>query len=58
MRKELIPFDDRTRTLAFQQEHGGSLAGYGVISTETIKLLMGGMHMPMPMKGHGQGHAM
>lgn len=56
MGKELIPFSDHAGALAFQQEHGGRVAEYDAISMETITSLMGGMEMPMKMKG--QGHAM
>jgi len=45
MGKELIPFADKARAEAFQQEKGGSLGTYETIDMETIKPLMGGMHM-------------
>ncbi len=60
MGKELIPFKDKAAATAFQKENGGELLGYGAISMETLKPLMGKMHMKGKMKMDGkmdmQGH--
>ncbi len=54
MGKELIPFLEQNAAETFQKEHGGHLAKYDVITMETLKPLMGKMHMKgeMKMEGH------
>ena len=53
MGKELIPFADSTAAESFQKEHGGQIALYAAISMETLKPLMGEMHMKGKMKKKG-----
>jgi copper chaperone NosL len=50
MGKELIPFNDVNTAATFQKEHGGELAGFDAIGMETLKPLMGKMHMGGKMK--------
>lgn len=45
MGKELIPFGDAASAERFQKEHGGQIARYDAITMETLKPLMGKMHM-------------
>jgi copper chaperone NosL len=54
MGKELIPFADAESAETFQKEHGGQIAQYDAINMETLKPLMGKMHMngKMKKKGH------
>ena len=54
MGKELIPFKEQDAAAKFQQKNGGQLAGYDAITMETLKPLMGKMHMKgkMKMEGH------
>ena len=54
MGKELIPFADAGSAETFQKEHGGQIAQYDDISMETLKPLMGKMHMKGKMKKKGQ----
>lgn len=49
MGKELIPFTTKSAAEAFQQANGGTIESYAKISMDTIKPLMGGMHMQMNM---------
>lgn len=63
MGKELIPFADAAAAETFQKDHGGELAMYDSITMETLKPLMGKMHMKDKMmkqgemmKGEMQGH--
>lgn len=51
MGKELIPFGSNGAAESFQQEHGGQLMLYGSITMETLKPLMGKMHMKKNQKG-------
>lgn len=50
MGKELIPFTTRASAEEFQKANGGIIESYTNISMETIKPLMGGMHMQMNMQ--------
>jgi len=54
MGKELIPFADAESAGTFQKEHGGQVSQYDTINMETLKPLMGKMHMggKMKKKGH------
>ena len=54
MGKELIPFQKQADAESFQKEKGGQLAMYDAITMETLKPLMGKMHMKgeMKMEGH------
>lgn len=52
MGKELIPFGTSAAAENFQQEHGGELAGYDAITMDTLKPLMGNMHMQKNRKDH------
>ncbi|MCL7486583.1 MAG: nitrous oxide reductase accessory protein NosL [Desulfobulbaceae bacterium] len=45
MGKELIPFADAAAAESFQKEHSGEAAPYEAITMETLKPLMGKMHM-------------
>jgi len=54
MGKELIPFADAATAESFQQERGGQIALYDDITMETLKPLMGEMHMKKEMKIKGQ----
>ncbi|MGV1098901.1 nitrous oxide reductase accessory protein NosL [Thiovibrio sp. JS02] len=47
MGKELIPFAEKAAAEEFQKQKGGSIDTYANIGMETIKPLMGGMHMQM-----------
>lgn len=49
MGKELIPFSSRTAAEEFQKKNGGTIETFANISMDTIKPLMGGMHMQMDM---------
>lgn len=49
MGKELIPFGDAASAERFQKEHGGQRAQYDDITMETLKPLMGQMHMKEKM---------
>lgn len=53
MGKELIPFADTGAAEAFQEKHGGQIALYDAISMETLKPLMGKMHMKEKMEKKG-----
>ena len=53
MGKELIPFADAGSAETFQKEHGGHVAMYDAIGMETLKPLMGNMHMKGKMKKKG-----
>jgi len=50
MGKELIPFADKNEATSFQQEHGGQLASFDLITMATLKSLIGKMHMKGKMK--------
>lgn len=50
MGKELIPFTTRASAEEFKKANGGIIESYTNISMETIKPLMGGMHMQMNMQ--------
>lgn len=54
MGKELIPFQAQEAAESFQKEHGGQLAGFDSVSMETLKPLMGKMHMQEKMNMEGQ----
>jgi nitrous oxide reductase accessory protein NosL len=54
MGKELIPFQDQAAAALFQKEHGGDLAAFDMITMETLKPLMGNMHMGGKVKMEGQ----
>ena len=54
MGKELIPFSDAPSAESFQKEYGGDITRYDAISMETLKPLMGKMHMSGKMKMKGQ----
>lgn len=49
MGKELIPFTAKKSAEEFQKTNGGSIEPYANIGMDTIKPLMGGMHMQMNM---------
>lgn len=49
MGKELIPFATRAAAEEFQKANGGTIETYANISMDTIRPLMGGMHMQMNM---------
>ena len=49
MGKELIPFATRAAAEEFQKVNGGTIETYANITMDTIKPLMGGMHMKMNM---------
>lgn len=49
MGKEIIPFAAQASAEEFQKANGGTIGTYADISMETIKPLMGGMHMQMDM---------
>ncbi|MDW7774125.1 MAG: nitrous oxide reductase accessory protein NosL [Desulfobulbaceae bacterium] len=45
MGRELIPFHRQSAAESFQREHGGELAGFDAVSMETLRPLLGRMHM-------------
>ncbi|MCX5876284.1 MAG: nitrous oxide reductase accessory protein NosL [Deltaproteobacteria bacterium] len=49
MGKELIPFATRAAAEEFQKANGGTIETFANISMDTIRPLMGGMHMQMNM---------
>ena len=49
MGKELIPFATRAAAEEFQKANGGTIEPFANISMDTIRPLMGGMHMQMNM---------